>query len=106
MTNHRVSYLGSGERAQARCSCKKKSPIASRGDAESWFYAHMQEVERIRAHLGTRSPSLKTQLAWFQTQAENADNEYDDRVLWRQLADETERHITAQAPMMQTETLF
>jgi hypothetical protein len=70
------------------------------------MFAHLQEIERVRAHLGTRTPSLRTQLTWFQTQAENVDNDYDDRVLWRQLADETERHLSRQVPLSQAETLF
>lgn len=106
MTNHRVTIVGSTQQCQARCSCKKKSPVGDRGLVEAWWYSHQQDVERIRAHLGSRTPSLKTQYEWFVKQAENTDNEYDDRVLWRQLADEIERHIASQQPMRQTEALF
>lgn len=106
VTNHKFTVIGNTDRCQARCACKQKSPIGNRGDAESWMYAHLQEIERTRARLGTRTPTLKTQHAWFVQQAENTDNEYDDRVLWRQLADETERHLNRQVPLLQTETLF
>lgn len=106
MTNHRFTIVGNTDRCQAKCSCKQKSPIGNRGDADGWMYAHLQEIERVRARLGTRTPSLRTQLTWFQTQAENTDNEYDDRLLWRQLADETERHLNRQVPLAQSETLF
>ena len=106
VTNHKFRMVGTSEHCQAICRCKQKSPIGNLGDVEGWKYAHLQDIERARARLGTRDPSLKTQLAWFKTQADNADNEYDDRLLWRQLADETERHLNKQVPMIQSETLF
>lgn len=106
MTNHRITVIGTTERCQARCTCKHNSPIGNRGDMEGWIYAHNEEVARIRAHLGSRTPSLRSQQAWFVKQAENTDNPIDDRYLWRQLADEVERHIAHQAPVLQTETLF
>lgn len=106
MSNHRVSFLGSGDRSQARCFCKQKSPIGDRGSIELWWYEHQEEVARIRAHLGTRNPSLKSQRDWFITQAENTDNPHDDRELWRQLADELDRFIAKKAPVLQSETLF
>ena len=106
MTNHRRTIIGDQTRCQARCSCKQKSPIGDRGEVEAWWYAHTQEVERVRAHLSSRTPTLKSQHAWFVQQAENADNDYDDRVLWRQLADEVERHIASREPLRQTEVLF
>lgn len=105
MSNHRVTYLGSGDRSQARCSCKQKSPIVTRGDAEGWWYDHLQEVERVRMHLGTRNPTLKSQHAWFVKQAEDTGNPVEDRELWRQLADEMERFLAKREPLQQ-EQLF
>jgi len=89
-----VTIIGSLDNCQARCSCLKKSPIGDRGVAEGWWYAHQVDVERIRAHLGTRTPSLKQQHDWFLKQAENTDNEPDDRALWKQLAEEIDRHFS------------
>ena len=106
MSNHRVTYIGALDRCQARCSCEKRSEIGSRGDVEEWHFRHTQEVERIRAHLGSRNPSLKSQRDWFVLQAENTDNSYDDRTLWRQLAEEVDRHIARSIPVQQTEVLF
>lgn len=106
MSNHRVTIIGSTDRCQARCSCKQKSPIGDRGIAEGWWYAHRVEVERIRAHLGTRNPSLKSQRDWFVKQAEDTENDPDDRALWRQLAEEIDRFVARKAPAMQQESLF
>lgn len=79
---------------QARCSCHQVSPTGDWGDVEAWTYKHHQQIEQVRAHLGSRSPSLKTQLTWFEAQAANTENPVGDRELWRQLADETGRYLT------------
>lgn len=107
MSNHKVHYAGWDPNLQARCSCKKRSPVGPRSQVEDWFTTHLQEIERIRAHLGTRSPSLKTQYAWFAAQADDEANDPEDRVLWRQLADELDRFIAARsAPLLPQDTLF
>lgn len=107
-TNHRITIIGSDDRCQARCSCKQKSTITDRGGVEAWQYLHLQEIERIRAHLGSRNPSIRSQLAWFETQAANLDNDPDDRALWHQLADETKRYMNSRVagPMPGEQTLF
>jgi hypothetical protein len=107
MTNHRVHYAGLDPNLQARCSCKKKSPIGSRSEVDDWFREHLYEIQRIRTHLGTRNPALKTQCAWFQAQADDPENAPEDRVLWRQLADELDRFIAARtAPALEQDALF
>jgi hypothetical protein len=106
MSNHRTTIIGSDARCQARCSCKKQSPVGPRGDVDEWIHRHNEEIQRIRAHLGGRSPSLKKQHEWFIKQAEDPENAPADRELWRQLADEIERHLARNAPLVQEETLF
>lgn len=105
MTNHKVRYAGLEPNLQARCSCTKRSAIGSRADVDTWYYAHLQEVERVRAYLGTRSPTLKSQHAWFCLQAEDTDNDPDDRALWRQLADEIQAFLSSREQVPQ-DTLF
>jgi hypothetical protein len=68
---------------------------------DTWYFAHVAEVERIRAHLGSRNPSLKTQYAWFVKQADDENNAPEDRALWRQLADELERFLASKEPLQQ-----
>jgi hypothetical protein len=107
VSNHRVHYAGLDPNLQARCSCKKRSEIGSRSTVEDWFISHLQEIERIRAHLGSRTPSLRSQWAWFQAQAEDETNDPEDRALWGQLADELDRFISARgAPLVGQDTLF
>jgi len=101
MSNHHVHYAGLDPHLQARCSCAKRSAIGTRSEVDDWFREHVHEVQRIRAHLGSRNPSLKTQYAWFVKQAEDTDNDPDDRALWRQLAEEMERFLASKEPLQQ-----
>jgi hypothetical protein len=89
-----MSLLGDGVQCQARCSCKARSPLSDRGGAMAWFYAHQQEINKIRAHLGSRTPTLANQRDWFRHKADDPDTPYEDRQLWRQLADEVDRFVT------------
>lgn len=108
MTNHRLTIIGSMEECQGRCSCKATSQIGDRGSVDAWWVDHNYQVQRIRAHLGSRNVSVKSQLAWFEQQAANTNNNPDDRELWRQLADETQRYMNSKvpAPMPGEQTLF
>jgi len=107
VTNHRVHYAGLEPNLQARCSCKKKSAVGTRADVDTWYFDHLREIERIRTHLGTRNPSLKTQCAWFFAQADDENNTPEDRALWRQLADELDRFIAYRtAPALEQDALF
>ena len=106
MSNHRIHYAGLDPNLQARCSCKKKSGIGSRSEVDDWYTAHLQEVERIRTHLASRTISLPRQYAWFLEQAENPNVDPDDQALWRQLADETGAYIGRKADLLQQDPLF
>ena len=107
MSNHSVRLVLIGDHWQARCSCKKRSLLGDRGDAEAWEYAHHQEIERIRAQLGSRTPSLKSQREWFLQQADNEDNSSEDRALWKQMADELEHFLRNRAaPPVEQLALF
>lgn len=92
---------------QGRCSCKQKSRVGTRADVDTWYYAHNAEIERIRTHLSTRTPTLRTQHAWFSEQAVNEDNPSEDRALWRQMADEMAAFIEVRSgPSLQQDPLF
>lgn len=106
MSNHRFVVVGDRLMCRAKCSCGKSSPMSNRGDIEEWMFTHKQEIERIRTHLGTRNPTLKTQRDWFLYQAQNTDNEHDDRVLWQRLADEIDAFVLDKRPPMDQATLF
>jgi hypothetical protein len=107
MAGHRITYLEAMDgKCQARCSCKAKSTFGSRADADEWTYRHHELVEQVKAHLGSKTPSLRSQRDWFRLQADDPENTRDDRDLWRQLADEVDRHMASKVPVIQSETLF
>jgi hypothetical protein len=66
-----------------------------RGDVEEWIFKHNELVERVKAQLGSRTPAMKSTLAWFRMQEVNTDNPAEDRVLWKKLADEMESFTAA-----------
>jgi len=107
-SNHDISLIETIEgRAQAICKCGARSTYTSdRGAIDEWIFHHEALVEQVKAHLGSRTPSLKSQRDWFMSQADNTENSTDDRDLWRQLADEVDRHLTSRTPVRQDETLF
>lgn len=106
MSNHKVHYAGYGADLQARCACKKRSPLGTRSEVEDWHLAHLQEVERIRAHLSSRSITLPRQQAWFVERAEDPETPDDDRALWRQLAEETGAYIARKSGLLEQDPLF
>lgn len=94
MSNHRITIVGDRLQCMARCSCKKQSPMTNRANVEEWIFTHHQDIERIRARLGGRSPSLTNQRDWFRQQAEDPSNPAEDRRLWKQLADEVDAFVS------------
>lgn len=106
MSNHRIHYAGFEPNLQARCSCGKRSAIGSRADCDQWQYEHLGEIQRIRAHLGTRNPTLKSTAAWFASQAADADLPNDERDMWQRLADEAGAYIARKNALLEQDTLF
>lgn len=106
MSNHRITYLGSGDTLQARCSCKKRSKIGNREAVDLWQFEHLHEVQRIRTLLHGRGGTLKTSAAWFAQQAENPDVDPDERALWQQLAEEAGAYLSRKSAMLEQDPLF
>lgn len=91
---------------QARCTCKQRSKVGTRSDVEAWQFEHLALVQRIRAHLGTRNPTLKSTAAWFEAQAMDENLDPDDRRLWRQLAEETGAYLARKTALLEQDPLF
>ena len=106
MTNHKIHFAGLEPTLQARCSCKKRSAIGTRSEVEDWYRDHLHEVQRIRAHLASRTISLPRQHAWFLEQAENPENDPEDQVLWRRLAEETGAYLARKSSLLEQDALF
>lgn len=106
VSNHKIHYAGTGDAMQARCSCKKRSPVGGRDVVEAWQYEHIYEVQRIRAHLASRTISLPRQHAWFVERAEDPETPEEDRALWQQLAAETAAYIARKSALLEQDPLF
>lgn len=71
-----------------RCTCKAKGPTRlSLTDAEDWGYQHLRDVERTRAHLRERAPSLRDQYDYYRQMQNNPDTPVREREQWKMLAD-------------------
>jgi hypothetical protein len=88
MSNHKTKYKRYGDDYRAECSCRQNSKLGTRTDAEDWIVRHHQQVQQARAHLMGRNPSLYNQYTYFRRQEQDPANSEEDRVLWKQLADE------------------
>jgi len=106
VSNHKVHFAGLDPHLQARCSCKKRSEVGTRSVVEDWFQEHLYEVQRIRAHLASRTISLPRQHAWFLERAEDPEIDPDDRALWAQLAEETGANLARKSGLLEQDPLF
>lgn len=89
MADHKLKVLGADGAWQGVCSCLTRSPrVLIRQQVEDWWYEHRADVQRARAALSTKTPSLATTRDWYQKQADNIENSPKDRRQWKILADE------------------
>lgn len=96
--SHKVRYFVIGEppleRHKASCKCPWESDrLPSQQEAEDAYLAHLKDVERIRAGLGTKTPSMKSQAAYYRQKADDPQTPEKDRPIWEQLAGELERRL-------------
>jgi hypothetical protein len=93
MSNHKTKYKRYGEEYRAECTCKQNSKLGTRQDAEDWIIRHHTEVQRARAHLMGRNPSLANQYGYYRKREADPNISEEDRRLWKQLADELEPRL-------------
>lgn len=96
--SHKAKYQIVGkpplQKHQARCRCPWTSDrLPSKQEAEDAFLAHLRDVERLKAGLGTRTPSMKGQAAYYRERANDPETPEGDRPIWVQLADELEHRL-------------
>lgn len=94
MSHHKFNRFNHNDGTfSSRCSCGHytgfKETRQEREDAE---IKHHDNVERIRAHLSTRDPSLVQQRDYYRLMSVE-DPEESNRRLWQQLADELDRRL-------------
>lgn len=95
MANHKTTIVGSEGAWQARCTCRTRSKVfVNHSDAGDWNFKHLKEVERVKSQASSRSPSLKTTLSLYRTNAAD-ENTYnaEQRAIWTRLGDEIEARL-------------
>lgn len=104
-SNHKVKISKYGpDQFIGKCACRLSSgPRDWRKEVEDWHFAHMKDVERARAGLSTKTPTLKSQHAHFVAMSKTGSA--SDRLLWQQLADELAPRLKDE-PGGGTEPLF
>lgn len=107
VSSHRVIIEEDSGQYRAICNCRGSSLFfVHRWEADDWRLQHLTLVERVRTHLSHgREPSLKAQRDYFRTQASDTTIPKDDRLLWKQLADELDHRLN-DAPSAAEEGLW
>jgi hypothetical protein len=78
----------------ARCACRQISKrVPMRWQAEDWEREHLDYIEKVKAHLGTRTPSLKSQRDYYRSKAEDPSVSAAEREQWAMLADGLDRRV-------------
>jgi hypothetical protein len=97
VSNHKTKYVRYGDEFRAECSCRQNSKLGTRQEAEDWLFKHREQVQRARAHLRHRIPSITQQYNYYRQQEQNPHQGESDRRLWKQLADELEPRLPSDA---------
>lgn len=93
-------------RVYSRCRCGHYiKPMEFTWQVEDEERRHFQLVERVKASLTRREPSIKTQRDYYLERANDPEESRENRALWQQLADELTPRVKDKKPGEQ-ETLF
>jgi|SRR5262245_27551973 len=85
---HHVEQVTKDDLFRAICTCGATSgPRFAKAEAHEWEDQHRKLVERARAHLRDRAPSLKDQHHYYRERAADPHETPANRALWQMLAD-------------------
>ena len=102
-----IKMLGINEKYRGTCACGAAGLWdPDRQKAEDFLFAHMQQVERARSHLQSRTPPLASQATYYRRQADEPGCTDADRAIWLQLADELDTRLGLNAPPFEDIPLF
>lgn len=97
MGAHTVKFFIVGQTTQlhtCRCACGwSPGKFATRQLVEDEVFKHQRDVERIKAHLVSREPSLRASRDHYRQMEADPSVSASDRVLWGRLADEIEHRL-------------
>lgn len=96
MSNHKIAYVEDKGRHHGRCSCRFQTKVfLHKWQAEDEVREHLALVDRVRAYLETKNPTVKSQHDYYRERADDPDETPENRRLWQQLADELEPRVKA-----------
>lgn len=101
MAEHRITYLNLNPPflCGARCQCGWTAERSTTWQKiEDQIMKHDVMVQRVRAQLGSKRPSLRSQRDYYRDMANDTDNPAHERELWGKLADELDQRLNDQAP--------
>jgi len=106
LSNHKITHyeVEGGRRARCRCGFQTLK-YEHQWQVDDEVEKHHAKIERVRAYLETRNPTVKSQYQFFSEKADDPDETPENRALWRQLADELAPRVKDKKPAPQ-ETLF
>lgn len=91
MSHHRA-WIAGQDPWQGKCTCGTTGPVVDlRWVADDWVRAHMDAVERVRAH-NQRTPSLTWTRDYYRSMEAKTD-EPGLRAQWKMLADEIDHRL-------------
>jgi hypothetical protein len=106
--NHKVTIFTRDwdDLVKPKCACRHESlKWITRGDAQEWEFHHLQQVERAKAALSNREPSMKNQRDHYRRMELDPETSEHDRNLWRIMREELDHRLNDQHPVEQ-EPLF
>ena len=96
---HKVEIVRSMGKWLGICECKAHSePEPRKIDIEDWVAWHHREVQRARAHLRGRAPSLSDQYDYYRRMETDPATPARERAQWKILADGLEHRIGVPEP--------
>lgn len=96
--SHKMTHLQVGNsqpfKHAARCKCGQYSgPLDQKWEVDDWVREHHAKIEVIKAYLGTKTPTLKSQRDYYLMMSENPEVVASDREMWKLLADELGKRV-------------
>jgi hypothetical protein len=77
-----------------QCACRAHSgKREAHWEAEDWGIAHIADVQRVRAHLRERAPTLRDQYAYYRERENDPHTPESERRWWKVLADGLEHRL-------------
>lgn len=98
LVSHKITRLRYGDKPPylhgGRCKCGGFSgKVEHEWAVDDWWRVHLSYVEKVKAYLGTRTPTLTAQRDYYRLMSEDQSVPEKERDLWKQLAEELDHRV-------------